>query len=51
MKGKDANRPTLEELRYMLATTTDKTAGMLAATEDSFKQHALCARYQTRLWC
>jgi len=28
---------TLDELRYVLATTTDKTAGMLPATEDSFK--------------
>jgi len=34
-KGKDAN--TLDELRYMLATATDKTAGMVPATEDSFK--------------
>ena len=34
-KGKYIN--TLDELRYVLATTTDKTAGMLPATEDSFK--------------
>jgi len=48
-KGKDIN--TLDELRYVLATTTDKTAAMLPPTEDSFKQHVLRAKYQTRLWC
>jgi len=48
-KGKDIN--TLHELRYVLATTTDKTAAMLPPTKDSFKQHVLCAKYQTRLWC
>jgi len=34
-KGKDIN--TLDELCYVLATATDKTAGMLPPTEDSFK--------------
>jgi len=34
-KGKDIN--TLDELPYVLATTTDRTAGMIPATEDSFK--------------
>jgi len=47
-KGKDIN--TLDE-RYVLSTTTDKTTGMLPPTEDSFKQHVLRAKCQTRLWC
>jgi len=34
-KGKYIN--TLDELRYVLAITTDKTTGMLPPTEDSFK--------------
>ena len=48
-KGNDVD--TLDELRHVLATTTDKTAGMLLPTEDSFKQHVLRAKYQTRLRC
>jgi len=48
-KGKYIN--TLDELRYVLATTTDKTAGMLLPAEDSFNQHVLHAKYQTKLWC
>ncbi len=48
-KGKDID--TLDALRYMLATTTDKSASMLPPTEDAFKQHVLRARYQTRIWC
>ena len=46
-KAKDFN--TIDELRYVLATITDITTGMLPVTEDSFKQHALRAMYQTRL--
>ena len=48
-KGKDAD--TLDELRYIIATTTDKSASMLPPTEDSFKQHVLRAKYQTQIWC
>lgn len=42
---------TLDELRYVMATTTDKNAAMLPPTEDSFKQHVLRAKFQARLWC
>ena len=42
---------TLNELRYLLATTTDKQASQLPPTEDAFKQHSLRARYQTVIWC
>ena len=48
-KGKDID--TLDELRYVMATTTDKSASMLPPTEDSFKQHVLRAKYQTQIWC
>ena len=48
-KGKEVG--TLDELRYHLATTTDKAAAMLPPTEDSFKQHVLRAKYQTQIWC
>ena len=48
-KGKDIN--TLEELCYIMAATTDKSASMLPPTEDSFKQHVLHAKYQTWIWC
>ena len=48
-KAKDFN--TIDELCYVLATTTDKTTGMLPPTEDSFKQQVLRVKYQTRLWC
>ena len=39
---------TLDELRYIMGTTTDKSASMLPPTEDAFKQHVLRAKYQTR---
>ena len=48
-KRKDID--TLDALRYMLATTTNKSASMLPPTEDAFMQHVLRARYQTRIWC
>ena len=48
-KGSDMD--TLDELRYIMATTTDKSASMLLPTEDAFKQHVLRAKYQTRIWC
>ena len=48
-KGSDMD--TLDELRYIMATTTDKSASMLPPTEDAFKQHVLRAKYQTRIWC
>ncbi|XP_014679528.1 PREDICTED: uncharacterized protein LOC106819400 [Priapulus caudatus] len=42
---------TLDELRYIMATMTDKYASMLPPTEDAFQQHVLRAKYQTRIWC
>ena len=42
---------TLDELRYIMATTTDKSASMLPSAEDAFKKHVLRAKYQTRIWC
>ena len=42
---------TLDHLRYILASTTDKSASHLPPTEDSFRQHVLRARYQTSVWC
>ena len=48
-KGSDMD--TLDELRYIMATTTVKSASMLPPTEDAFKQHVLRAKYQTRIWC
>ena len=48
-KGSDMD--TLDELRYIMATTTDKPASMLPPTEDAFKQHVLRAKHQTRIWC
>jgi len=50
--GKKGNYvDTLDELRHVLATTTDKTARMLPPIEDTFEQHVLGAKYQTRLRC
>ena len=48
-KGSDMD--TLDELRYIMATTTDKSATTLPSTEDAFKKHVLRAKYQTRIWC
>ena len=47
--GKDVQ--TLNEMRYLIATTTDKAASMLPPTEDAFKQHVLRAKFQIRIWC
>ena len=48
-KGSDMD--ILDELRYIMATTTYKSASMLPPTEDAFKQHVLRAKYQTRIRC
>jgi len=48
---KAKNVKSLNELRYRLATTTDKSASMLPPTKDAFKQHVFRAKYQTRIWC
>ena len=48
-KGTDMD--TLDELRYIMATTTDKSASILPPMEDAFKKHVLRAKYQSRIWC
>ena len=51
MYGKRAKEcKTLDELRYFLATTSDKPATQLPPTEDAFWQHALRAHLQTLIW-
>ena len=42
---------SLNDLRYVFATTTDKPATMFPLTEDVFKQHVPRAKYQCKLWC
>ena len=42
---------TLDKLRYVLASTTDKSAAELPPTEDAFMQHVMKARYQVAIWC
>jgi hypothetical protein len=41
----------LVELRFLLATTTDKPAAQLPPTEYAFRQHIMCVRVQTVIWC
>ena len=51
LHGKKAkNTMSLDELRYILATTTDKPASQLPPTEDAFKQHVMRAQYQIKIW-
>ncbi len=42
---------SLDQLRYLLGSTTDTPASQLPPTEDAFKQHVLRARYHTSIWC
>ena len=42
---------TLDEVRYVLATTTDESATQLPPTENASKEHASRARYQAFIWC
>ena len=42
---------SLDELRYVLASTSDMPASQLPPTQDSFRQHVLRAMYQTAVWC
>ena len=49
MHGKKAKKhSSLNDLRYHLATTTDKPASELPPT---YQQHSLRARYQSIIWC
>jgi len=43
--------PTLDKLRYILASTTDRSAAQLPPTKDAFEQHVKRARYQVAMWC
>ena len=41
---------TLDELRFVYATRTDKPASAFPPTEDAFRQHILRAQFQTTIW-
>lgn len=49
IKGKTCN--TLDELRFQMATSSDKPVSSLPPTDDAFMQHALRAKLQTIIWC
>ena len=52
MHGKNSKTlSSLNELRFPLATTTDKPATALPPAEDAFEQHVLRAQYQVAVWC
>jgi hypothetical protein len=46
---KARNCSLLEQMRYFLASTTEKPASHLTPTEDTFKQQVTRARYQTNI--
>ena len=51
LHGKKAKcQAFLDDLRYHLATTTDKPANQLPPTKDAFEQHVLRAQYQVQIW-
>jgi len=51
LHGKNAKcQASLDDLRYHLATTTDKPANQLPPSEDAFEQHVLRAQYQVQIW-
>ena len=41
----------LDELRFIIASTTDAASANLPPTEDAFEQHVQRAMYQTAIWC
>ena len=41
---------TLDEIRYLIATTSDKSASLLPPTDDAFYQHALRGFYQAYIY-
>ena len=54
MYGKGMKRKaceTLNELRFQMATLTDKPVSSLPPTDDAFMQHVLRAKLQTIIWC
>ena len=46
---KARNCSSLDQMRYLLASTTDKPASHLTPREDAFKQHVFRARYQINI--
>jgi hypothetical protein len=46
---KTRNCSSLDQMRYFLASTTDKPASHLTPREDAFKRHVYRARYQTNI--
>jgi hypothetical protein len=46
---KAKNYSSLDQMRYFLASTTDKPASHLTPREDAFKQHVFRARYQNNI--
>ena len=48
--SKRKNSVTMDKLRYILASTTDKSTAHLPPTEYLFIRHVLRARYQTAVW-
>ena len=48
-KGRDVD--TFDELRYDMATTTDKSGTVLPPYEGAFKEHVLCAKLHALIWC
>ena len=51
MVKKTKNLSSLNELRCVLVTTTDKPASILPPTDYAFEQHVLWAQYQVSMWC
>ena len=53
MHGKQnfKNISSLNELRFVLATTTDKPVSIMPPTDDTFEQHLLRTQYQVAMWC
>ncbi len=41
----------LDELRFIIASTTDASSANLPPTEDAFEQHVKRCMYQTAIWC
>jgi len=51
LDGKKAKcQASLDDLRYHLATTTDKPLNQLPPTEDAFDQHVSQAQCQVQIW-
>ena len=48
--SKAKGQASLDDLRYHLATTTDKPVYQLPPTENAFEQHVLRAQYQVQIW-